>query len=72
MLKPYLEKITAGENLTRQEASEALDKIITAELSGTEVGGFLVGLRVKGETVEEISGFVDTMPILKYMYMHSY
>jgi anthranilate phosphoribosyltransferase len=61
MLKPYLEKITAGENLNRQEASEALDKIITDELSGAEVGGFLVGLRVKGETVEEISGFVDTM-----------
>ncbi len=61
MLKSYLEKITAGEHLTRQEASAALDIIITEELSGTEVGGFLVGLRVKGETVEEISGFVDTM-----------
>jgi anthranilate phosphoribosyltransferase len=61
MLKPYLEKITTGENLTRQEAAEALDKIITDELSGAEVGGFLVGLRVKGETIEEISGFVDTM-----------
>jgi anthranilate phosphoribosyltransferase len=61
MLKPYLEKITAGENLSRQKAAEALDKIITADLSGAEVGGFLVGLRVKGETVEEISGFVDIM-----------
>jgi anthranilate phosphoribosyltransferase len=61
MLKPYLEKITASEDLTRQEASEALDKIITDDLSGAEVGGFLVGLRVKGETVDEISGFVDTM-----------
>ena len=61
MLKPYLEKITAGEDLTRQEASEALEKIITEDISGTEVGGLLVGLRVKGETIEEISGFVDTM-----------
>ena len=61
MLKPFLEKITAGQDLTRQETAEALDKIITENLSGVEVGGFLVGLRVKGETVEEISGFVDTM-----------
>jgi len=61
MLKPYLEKITAGEDLSRQEASEALDKIITGDISGAEVGGLLVGLRVKGESVEEISGFVDTM-----------
>lgn len=61
MLKPYLEKITTGEDLTRQEASDALDKIITEDISGAEVGGLLVGLRVKGETVEEISGFVDTM-----------
>lgn len=61
MLKPYLEKITAGEDLSRQEASEALNVIITGDLSGAEVGGLLVGLRVKGESVEEISGFVDTM-----------
>ena len=38
-----------------------MDKIITEDISGAEVGGLLVGLRVKGETVEEISGFVDTM-----------
>ncbi len=61
MLKPYLEKITAGQDLSRQEASEALNVIITGDLSGAEVGGLLVGLRVKGESVEEISGFVDTM-----------
>jgi len=61
MLKPYLEKITEGTDLTRQEASDALEKIITEDISGAEVGGLLVGLRVKGETVEEISGFVDTM-----------
>jgi anthranilate phosphoribosyltransferase len=61
MLKPYLDKITAGQDLTRQEASDALNEIITEDISGAEVGGILVGLRVKGETVDEISGFVDTM-----------
>jgi len=61
MLKPYLEKIMAGEDLTRQEASNALEEIIAGDISDTEVGALLVGLRVKGESVEEISGFVDTM-----------
>ena len=61
MFKTYLEKVSNGENLTRNEASEALKKIIRDETSPTEVGGFLIGLRVKGETEEEIFGFVDTM-----------
>jgi anthranilate phosphoribosyltransferase len=61
MFKQYLEKITFGQDLSRPEAAEALESIISGELSATEIGGFLVGLRVKGETVEEISGFVDTM-----------
>jgi len=61
MFKTYLEKVSNGEHLTRNEASEALEKIIMDETSPTEVGGFLVGLRVKGETEEEILGFVDTM-----------
>lgn len=65
MFKTYLEKVSNGEDLTRIEASEALEYIIKEEASATEVGGFLVGLRVKGESVEEILGFVNTME--KYM-----
>jgi anthranilate phosphoribosyltransferase len=61
MFKSYLEKVLNRENLTRTEASEALEDIIRDETSPTEVGGFLVGLRMKGETEEEIFGFVDTM-----------
>ncbi len=60
-LKPYLEKISGHEDLTRQEAAKALDSIITDEISGTEIGALLLGLRMKGESVEEIVGFVDTM-----------
>lgn len=61
MFKDYLEKISNNENLTRKEAADALECIIREEPSATEIGAFLVGLRVKGEVVHELSGFVDTM-----------
>jgi anthranilate phosphoribosyltransferase len=61
LFKEYLEKISNNENLSRKEAGEALEAIIREEPSPTEIGAFLVGLRVKGESVEELSGFVDTM-----------
>jgi anthranilate phosphoribosyltransferase len=56
-----LEKISNNKNLSRQEAADALECIIREEPSATEIGAFLVGLRVKGEVVEELCGFVDTM-----------
>ena len=61
MFKQYLEKISNNENLNREEAAGALESIIREEPSATEIGAFLVGLRVKGEAVQELSGFVDTM-----------
>ena len=61
MFKQYLEKISNNENLSKEEAADALESIIREESSATEIGAFLVGLRVKGEAVQELSGFVDTM-----------
>ena len=65
MLKTILEKVSDGDDLTRNEAAAALETIVRDEASPTEVGGLLIGLRVKGETEEEILGFVETME--KYM-----
>lgn len=61
MFKIFLEKITAGQHLDRKEAGEALEMIISEQLSAAEIGGLLVGLKVKGESVPEILGFIDTM-----------
>ncbi len=61
MIKLYLEKIGSGEDLSRREAAAALQMIIDEQLSGTEIGALLFGLRIKGESVNEILGFVDTM-----------
>jgi len=61
MFKSYLEKIASGLDLSRQEAAESLEIVIEGDVSAAEIGGFLIGLRLKGESIEEISGFVDTM-----------
>lgn len=61
VFRDLLEKIAAKNNLTRQEAAEALELIIREELTPTEIGAFLFGLRVKGESADELLGFLDTM-----------
>ncbi|MBU2328273.1 MAG: anthranilate phosphoribosyltransferase [Alphaproteobacteria bacterium] len=60
-LKPFIAKIAARQPLTRQEASDAFEILMSGEASMAQVGGFLMGLRVRGETVDEIAGAVSIM-----------
>ena len=60
-MKAYLEKIASGEHLTRQEAAHLLEAILDGRLSDAQMGAVLMGLRTRGETVEEIAGFVDVL-----------
>jgi len=60
-LKPHLAKVAAGMPLTFEEAKEAFDIIMSGDATPGQIGGFLMALRVRGETVEEISGAVATM-----------
>lgn len=57
----YLEKISMHENLTADEAGSALKMILNGEVSDAEIAAFLMGLRSKGETVEELTAFVKSM-----------
>jgi anthranilate phosphoribosyltransferase len=61
MLKPYIAKVINGQNLSAAEAKEAMDIIMTGQATQAQIGGYLVALRMKGETVEEITGSVRTM-----------
>jgi anthranilate phosphoribosyltransferase len=61
MLKPYLAKLIRGQDLTAQEAEEAMQIIMTGQATPAQIGGYLVALRMKGETVAEITGSARAM-----------
>jgi anthranilate phosphoribosyltransferase len=59
--KPLIAKVAAGATLTRTEAESAFDSMLSGEVTPSQMGGFLMGLRVRGETVDEITGAVAAM-----------
>jgi anthranilate phosphoribosyltransferase len=60
-LKPFVAKAAAGEALNREEARAAFEIIMSGEATPSQIGGFLMALRVRGETVDEIVGAVGAM-----------
>ncbi|WP_026783087.1 anthranilate phosphoribosyltransferase [Pleomorphomonas koreensis] len=59
--KTLIAKVAAGSSLSREEATLAFDIMMTGEATPSQIGGFLMALRVRGETVEEIAGAVSSM-----------
>jgi len=60
-LKTYIQKVADGTPLSADEAADAFDAIMSGEASPAQIGAFLMALRVRGETVGEITGAVRTM-----------
>ena len=61
-LQPYLKRIIEHrETLSRAEAAEALQTILRGEATELEIAALLTSLATRGETPDEIAGFVDTM-----------
>ena len=60
-LKPLIAKIADGKPLSVDEAREAFDIIMSGNATPSQIGAVLMGLRVRGETVDEITGAVMTM-----------
>ncbi|WP_411105945.1 anthranilate phosphoribosyltransferase [Streptomyces sp. cmx-4-9] len=56
-----LDALLGGRNLRAEETAWAMDKIMLGEATDAQIAGFVVALRAKGETVEEISGLVGSM-----------
>lgn len=61
MIDEALHILTEGRSLSRQQAAEAMQVLMSGEATPAQVGGFLVALRMKGESAEEITGFAETM-----------
>ncbi|MEL6783287.1 MAG: anthranilate phosphoribosyltransferase [Pseudomonadota bacterium] len=51
----------SGDALSREQSAQAFDIMMSGEATASQIGGFLMALRVRGETVEEITGAVSTM-----------
>jgi len=60
-LKPLIARVANGEALTAEQSARAFDIMMSGEATPSQIGGFLMALRVRGETVDEISGAVQTM-----------
>jgi anthranilate phosphoribosyltransferase len=61
MLKPYISKAINRTDLTPLEAEEAMNIIMTGQATPAQIGAYLVALRMKGETIGEITGSVRAM-----------
>jgi anthranilate phosphoribosyltransferase len=59
--KPIIAKVAAGAPLTEAEAESAFERILSGESTPAQTGAFLMALRVRGETVDEITGAVRAM-----------
>jgi len=61
MIRNAIEKLLGGANLSRDEARDVMDQVMRGDATPAQIAGFLVSLRAKGETVDEIAGCAEAM-----------
>ncbi|WP_343233004.1 anthranilate phosphoribosyltransferase [Miltoncostaea marina] len=61
MISRAIDRMLDGEDLGREGASEALDAILSGEAGDAQTAAFLIALRAKGETAEELAGLAATV-----------
>jgi anthranilate phosphoribosyltransferase len=61
VIQDVLTTLLDGRNLTRDEARAVMNEIMSGEATPAQIGGFLVALRLKGETADEIAGCAEGM-----------
>jgi anthranilate phosphoribosyltransferase len=61
MIKEAIAKAVGGVNLTAEEAAVTMDEIMTGTATPVQIAGYLTALRIKGETVDEITGSARVM-----------
>ena len=61
MIQQALQRLLDGHDLTREETREVMGEIMAGEATPAQIGGFLVALRAKGESADEIAGCAEAM-----------
>lgn len=60
-MKEFIAKVAEGENLTEEEAKQAMDLMLSGEATQAQIAAFLALERVKGETLDELAGFAAVL-----------
>ena len=61
MIREAIEKLIRGADLTQEEGAQVMEEIMTGEATPAQFGAFVIGLRLKGETVDEMTGLAAVM-----------
>ena len=61
MIQQAIDRAVQGKSLTEQEAVDVMEGIMSDEATPAQIGAFLVAFRLKGETINEVSGFARVM-----------
>ena len=60
-IKQAIQTVIDGNDLSQEQMTDVMNAILTGEATPSQIGGFLVGLRIKGETIDEISAAASVM-----------
>lgn len=60
-MQSSISKLIEGQDLSREEARGVMQSIMDGQATPSQIGGLLTALRIKGETVDEITGFAEAM-----------
>src|SRR3990172_8762332 len=61
MIVAALQRMVEGQDLSREEARGVMEVLMSGEASDAQIAAFLTAMRMKGETPEELTGFVEVM-----------
>ena len=61
MIQEALARLLDGHDLSREDARAVMNEIMSGEATSGQIGGFLIALRLKGETADEIAGCAEAM-----------
>jgi len=61
MIQSAIQKLIEGKNLVIDEAEAVMEEIMTGKATDSQIAGFLVALRMKGETIDEITALAKVM-----------
>ena len=61
MIKEAINKLVNGNNLTFTESEYSMNEIMEGEATPAQLGAFVIALKLKGETIEEVAGMASSM-----------